>query len=69
MTQNAEHTSGILGVIFGSLATILGLISNEIVSHNLFTTALYALVGAVIGWSTHQLLNYLKARLRLWLRK
>jgi hypothetical protein len=69
MTQNAEHGSGIIGVIFGSLATIFGLVSNGIVSQNLFTTALYALVGAVIGWATHQLLNYLKARIRLWLRK
>lgn len=69
MSQHTEHGSGILGVVFGSMATIFGLLSNGIVSNNLFTTALYALVGAVIGWSTHQILNYLKARVKLWLRK
>lgn len=69
MSQHTEQGSGVLGVIFGSMATIFGLLSNGIVSSNLFTTALYALVGAVIGWSTHQLLNYLKARTKLWLRK
>jgi hypothetical protein len=69
MQQHTEHGSGVMGLIFGSIGTIYGLISQNIMSSNLFTTALYAFVGALIGWSTHQVMNYLKEKINRWLVK
>ncbi len=66
MQQHSEHGSGVMGLIFGSIGTIYGLLSQNIMSNNLFTTALYAFVGAFIGWSTHQVLNFLKGKLKQW---
>ncbi len=69
MSHHTEHGSGVMGLIFGSIGTIYGLLSHNIMSSNLFTTALYALVGALVGWSTHQVLNYLKEKVKQWWAK